>query len=933
MTLTIRDEGENAAPEELREQGFEVEQRAEYEHGVLESWFDPDGDDLFLIDAFSDSGDTVRFSPNGRIVYTATGEPGPTTMTVIVSDGVDEEEASIAVEVRERGTSTPIANADYVSARVNQSTSIRPLDNDFLPAGENARLASATPRGDVTVDIDRATNTLYVTGGSIGTHFVDYTVASGPSQAQGHVRIDIAEPVEDATPVAVRDVALLPMGGEALVDLTANDVDPAGGVLVVQSVDADGAPVAVQLLQRHMLRIEDQQGLGERTTLRYHISNGANTATGEIVVIPVEPPDKPRNPVAMDDTATLRAGDYTTVHITENDFSPDGVPFSVSPQLVESSLLPEEGHVFVDGDSVRVHVGVDGPPFVDVVYEISDAAGNTDTASLRVEVEPRNIDTNNPPHAMDVTARVLAGNVVRIPIPLNGIDPDGDGVTLVGWETAPAMGRIVEVGPDYFDFEAFRGDGGTTSFDYRVRDRWGAESVSSITVGIAQPSDVNQAPQAALDTVLVRPDRAVAVSVLDNDSDPDGDEVGLVSVNVEDAPAEFVNLRLGEDSPTVNFTAPSEPGEYTLEYTIQDARGATAVGAIRVQVDVDAPLLPPRAFDDIVDVADVAAGDPFVVPVLENDRDPDGDPSELVIEVLTGEGRAVPGGVEVVPTDEFQIITYRVTDQDGGHAEAFVFIPGAGVQLPYIASDTKLYVGSGELLEIPLDRVVEMPNGGTARITTEETVSATNDNEDSLVADEHNLVYTSEPGYVGDAAISFEVTDGSGPDDPDAVTARLTVPIVVTPSSQVSPEFHGAEIRVEPGEAPTEFDLRSATWDPDDGDIDRMEYDLLSGSAADVNVRVDGQTLVVSAETDAAPGTRGSYEIELQDPAGNLAPGVVIVEVVTSSRPLPRAETDTAETDQGVEISVNVVANDFNPFQNIGEPLNVRDVRVLRGDA
>ncbi|WP_293699400.1 Ig-like domain-containing protein [uncultured Agrococcus sp.] len=936
MTLAIRDETENTAPAELRdEQGFEVEQRAQYDHSVLEGWFDPDGDDLFLVDAYSDSGDTVRFNPNGRIIYTATGEPGPTTMTVVVSDGVDESEGTIEVDVLERGTSSPIANADYVSVGEGGHVSVNPLANDFLPAGENARLASASVRDDagITIDVDRSTDTVHISGDVIGTHFIDYTVAAGPNQSQGHVRVDVVEPVEDATPVAVRDVALLPMGGEALVDLTENDVDPSGGVLVVQSVDTDSEPINVQLMQRHMLRIDDQQGLTERTTMQYQVSNGSETAVGEVVIIPVEPPDRPRNPVAVDDTAALREGDYATIDVTENDFSPDNIPFSVEPELVESSLEPDEGHVFVDGDDIRVHVGVGGPSFVEVIYEIRDGQDNTATGTLRVDVEPRDPDTNSPPHAREVTSRVLAGNEVRIPVPLDGIDPDGDGVTLVGWETAPDQGRITEVGADYIDFEAFADDGGTTTFQYRVRDRWGAESVSSITVGIAQPSDVNQAPHAALDTVHVRPDRAVAVSVLDNDSDPDGDELRLVDVNTEDAPAELTDLRLGSEAPTVNFTAPSEPGDYMLEYTIRDVRGASAIGAVHVIVDEEAPLEPPQAVDDIVDVEDLTVGEPFVVPVLENDRDVDGDPSELSVEVLTGEGTVVDDGVQIEPGDEFQVITYRATDQDGGHGEAFIFVPGVGERLPYIAADTQLVVGSGELLEIDLNEVVVMPEGGTPRITTNDMVSATNDNGEPLVVSEDTLAYTSELGYVGDAAISFEITDGTGPNDPDALTARLTVPIVVTPSSQVPPEFHGAEIQVEPGEAPTEFDLTSATWDPDDGDIEGMEYDIVGGEADGVTVDISGQTFLASAEHDTTPGTRGSYQIELRDPAGNVEPGTVTVEVVPSNRQMPRAADDSGTTDQGVEISINVLENDFNPFENIGEPLNVRDVRVLRGDA
>ena len=54
----------------------------------------------------------------------------------------------------------------------------------------------------------------------------------------GLVRVDVIAPSEEAgSPVAVSDQVLLPTGGSALVDVLANDTDPAGGVLVVQGVD------------------------------------------------------------------------------------------------------------------------------------------------------------------------------------------------------------------------------------------------------------------------------------------------------------------------------------------------------------------------------------------------------------------------------------------------------------------------------------------------------------------------------------------------------------------------------------------------------------------------------------------------------------------------------------------------------------------------
>ncbi|MGO1393983.1 Ig-like domain-containing protein, partial [Agrococcus casei] len=934
VTMQLSGEGQNEAPAELREQSFEVEQRATYEHSVLDGWFDPDGDDVYLLNAWSESGDTVQFSPNGRVMYTATGEVGPTELFVEVSDGTETTQGVVKVTVSERGEGKPLANSDFIAMSENSRASIRPMANDFIPGGGKAWVASAAARDGsaLEVSLDRSTNTVIIESGSAGVHLIDYVLGAGPFSAQGTIRVDVKEPVEDAQPVAVRDLALLPIGGEALVDLTENDVDPTGGVLVVQSVMVDGAPVSTQLINRNLLRIQDNRGAQGPMTIEYSVSNGTEEATGEIRVIPVDPPSSSRPPVGVDDTATLREGDYTSVDVTENDFSPDNLPFEVSPKIIDTSLAgPEEGEVFVDGDKIRVHVLVDGPGTVDVTYEIVDSQGNKGSATLTVSVERRDVESNSAPVPEELTSRVLAGSMIRIPIPLEGIDPDGDGVTLVGYDTNPEQGRIVNVGSDYFDYEAFDSDSGTTTVEYRVRDRWGAESVSTITIGIAQPGAVNQAPFAETDTVTVRPGRSVAVPVTDNDTDPDGDNIALVGVDTEGAPDEIQDLRMGDEVEVVEFTAPEEPGEWLVSYTIKDVRGAEATGVIRIIVDEEAPLLPPTAVDDVVDVTELAEGEPYDVDVRANDRDADGDPTILDVSVLTGPGTVTDGQVQVVPSETWQVITYRVTDMDGGSSEAFVFVPGVGKQAPYLSADSAVTVPSGELKEIDLREHVEMPQGGTPRITTIDSVSATNANGDELVLDESTLAYTSELGYVGKAAITFEVTDGEGPDDPDAMTARLSIPIEVIPSSQVPPSFAGLAIQVEPAEDAVEVDLKASTRDPDPGDVEEMDYALVGGEGQGVNAEVPGQSFIASAEPDAPAGSSVTYTVELKDLAGNQVTGTVQVQVVASTRPLPQAVADSAETEQGVEVTIPAIGNDVNPFVDRGEPLEIIDVRVVSG--
>ncbi|WP_092666734.1 Ig-like domain-containing protein [Agrococcus carbonis] len=931
VRVDVRGEGENSVPELLRAQAFAVEQGGEYEYQVLADWIDPDGDDMYLTGAVTDSGDTIQTDPSGRLVYTATGDAGPQSITVTISDGFGETTGEIDVEVLERGDAPPLANADFVSTIEGREATIRPLLNDFSPSGRPLRLASVEPAPGLETEWDATTGTVRILDGAVGTYYLTYMIAEGRHSKSGRIRVDIRTPDDEARPVAVRDTALLPQQGSALVDLLANDVDPAGGVLVVQQVTIENAaPVTVELRDRRVVSIVDN-GLEEPYRFTYTVSNGRFSETGTVEVIPVAPPAQPRAPKAVDDSATVRAGDYATIDVLRNDFSPDGTPFTLSERIVDASFASEEeGVAFVAEGKLRVHALVDAPTRATVAYEIEDEHGNRDSATVALTIVPRDAERNTPPAPQTVTSRVLAGATVRIPIPLQGIDPDGDGVELVGYDTAPEGGRILpEVGPDYFDFEAYPDAAGTVEFTYRVRDRWGAEGTATAIIGIAQAADVNQTPFAQTDLVTVRPDRAVAIPVLENDSDPDQDALTLVSDGLE-LPDELSGAVVNRERHTVDLRSPSAEGDYQFTYAVVDARGASTTGTVLLTVAEEAPLLPPIARDDALPRDEVELDVPLDVPVLENDLDPDGDPSELELSIVTGPGTVVDGAVQVVPSEEFQVVTYRVTDLDGLTAEAFVAVPPVRDRAPFLARTEPVQVGSGILLELPLRDYVTTSNGAAPRITSGEKVTAVNADDSGLVADERTLQFRSPQGYVGPASITFEVTDGDGPEDGNMAT--LTIAIDVIPSSVIAPTFAGAVVRPEAGEGSTSFDLRSATRDPDPGDLEAMVFEARGGSMAGVTTTLRDGIFTAEAAVNTPPGTTGSFQIAAIDPHGNEAAGTVVVEVVATNRPLAIARPNTGEATQGIPTTTDVIRDDFNPFANDGLPLRVVDAQVVSGD-
>ena len=932
VKVSIHGDGVNSEPEVKREPVVPIEVGGTVTYNLLQDWRDPDGDDVFLTAVEPLPGDGVDFTPDGEVTYRATsGTQGPHDIPVTVSDGEDSATGVLKLDIRPVGSTDPIANNDHVVVRAGETATVAPLANDVNPTAEQLRLTNVGEAAGATIVPDFANKSFTFRSDTVGTQYVEYLAAAGPSSATGYVRVDVVPDEDvDLPPVAVRDVALLPAGGEALVNALGNDEDPTGGVLVLQSVTVpdDVAGIGVSVLGHETIRVTDTGSLAEPVTVTYRVSNGAHSAEGEVVIMPIPAPTNIRPPVANDDEVVVRVGDVVTADVLDNDFHPNDDEMTVLPELVEPLPDPEQGEAFVSQDAVRFKAG-DEPGTAYVTYEVEDSRGQRASALVTVNILERDDERNQAPRPEDIEARALAGTETQIPVPLDGLDPDGDSVELVGIDSAPTKGRIVSTEKDHLVYEAFDGSTGVDTFSYRVRDRLGAESTATIRVGIAEQEDANQAPYAETDSLYVRPGREVAVPVLENDSDPDGDQIGLVSEGVilpEDVPdleAEVLGDRL-------MVTAPDEEMETSLQYTIADDKGAEAKGLLSVTVDEDVPLQAPIARDDTVLVEDVTDELTADVDVLANDEDPDGTVQALDVEAEGG--RLVDDGVVRVEVGERrQILTYTITDEDGNEASAFIHVPAIRDLGPRLISTEGIEVRSGETVDVPLSEHVAVQGGGDVRITQADRVSAVHANGDPLVKDEGTLVYTSKQGYFGADAITFEATDGTGPDDPEGRTSTLTIPVTVRAPDNQPPTFTDGSLEVGAGDDAQSIDLAALTSDPDPGDLEGMSYRITGGQNDRIDTRIDGQTLVARADADAK-GQEATLEVEIDDGSSEPVTGTVRVAVTATDRAMPVANTDRIDdAHQGEPIRVDVLENDFNPFPD--EPLTIVDARVDAGTA
>jgi hypothetical protein len=923
VTLAITPDGKNAQPVQTGKPVLRIVRGGTASIKVLPYFRDPDGDPLLLSSAAATvKGDQVRYQPDGTVeLRDGGGSTGRKIINLTVADGLGMVvEGQLLVDVV-AGQSPPVAVGDHLVVPAGEPVTVHPLANDTDPDGDTLRLVGvggAAP-ADITPNLDAGT--FAFRSPDPGAYEVTYQVSDGPTATTGLVRIDVLAPAQaQGAPIVVADQALLPTGGSTLVDVLANDTDPAGGVLVVQSVDVpDDAGVTVAVLAHKVLRITELRRLDQPVTLHYTVSNGAVVATGEVRVVPVPAPTRLQPPSAAPDEVTVHVGDVVTVPVLANDAHPDGLPLKVAPELVEK---PDAGlgEAFVSGDVVRFHAGPKaGTAYA--VYAVTDPHGQKDSAQITIHV--RGNAENTPPRPPDVEARVLAGATVRVDLPLDGVDPDGDSVTLTGVANPPSQGtaRVVD---GYLEYEAGATSAGADMFTYGVEDARGAVATGTVRVGIARPAAGNHAPVTTDDELTVRPGRTVAIPALDNDSDPDGDRIGLVKDALEGGGSLDATIA-GDD---VVVTSPDDEGTVSFYYGIQDPYGARASGAITVTTSAHAPRLRPIARDDVL-TRDEVYGHPTVdVDVRVNDSDPDGTADALKVSSDVAGVEVTDGGHLVIPVAAHrQIVTYTVTDVDGLTAKAFVQVPGApgadGRPLPALRPGPPLEVTAGEALKLDLTRLVMVGEGRTPRLTEERQVKAVEGT--AQVTGPHAITYTARADYAGPAAVSFEVTDGKGPDDPDGLKAVLSQPIVVVPAKNQPPVLTAGNVQVAAGEE-SQLDLSRLATDPDG---DPLTFKAAGGGKG-VTVTVEGSTLHVQAEAGVPKGTSILLKYTAADPTNPAVEGKVRLDVVASTRPLVRANPDTVDdAHQGEAAKVDVLRNDTNPFP--GQDLNLISAVVETG--
>ncbi|KAA1421543.1 hypothetical protein F0U44_04455 [Nocardioides humilatus] len=935
VTVKVKPQDDNAGVRLVttkRPSAMTIRQRGAGEHHILQEWVDQDGDPFWVDNVDFPKGTTGTFRPDGyiRVVDDGREKPGDRTVKVTITDGRDTgtETVDLALTVKPaNGQAKPVAQADFVTGLVGQEVEVRPLRNDLNPAGDDLylELNRQVPRD---LDVEQNNDgSLTIVGRKAGTAYVEYSASNTSGASTAVIRVDVVAPERTLPPIPDDDLAVLPPGGDVVVPVLANDTDPAGGVLVVESVNLDGVRgVIAEVLDHELIRIRGR-GLGTRpATVPYTVSNGTRTATGTVTVVP-DTRDRTGAPVAGDDAAVVRTGDVVTVDVLDNDISPSDRRLHVAHD-VKVTQGGNLGQAFVSEDEVRfVATGKEGE--ARIRYDVSDPLGNVDSAIVRITVRPDG--PNSAPEPKPLTARLFQGGDVVIQVPLEDIDADGDSTTLIGIQEPPTKGSV-EVDGDTLTYTAtLPGSSrtesnylGTDTFTYLVEDPGGAVGEGQVRVGIAAQPATNKPPIAISDERTVQPDRLIAVPVTINDIDPEGEPVSLADVTVVDGEVDAQ----GVDG-RVELRTPDEDGTVRVRYTIKDSLGATAEGQLVVTVDKRAPALPPIARDDRVPLSEVVGEDHVTVDVLANDEDPDGAVSELdpTTEVAGVEPDA-DGRLRIPLKAERQVIVYSLTDDDAKTGQAVVIVPGtdsAAAKRPVLDTDARLPISvtAGKTVKISVAKYVKVRQGREPSLPFGENIHAGpgHDGSDLKPKDEAVIVFGAAEDYFGPTSVTATVTDGTGDDDTDAQSAVITFPIWVKPSGSTQPQLRVPEISVS-AEEPWVGDLSRLATDPDPGDQENLEFSA-DNEDSGLDVQVDDTQLTVALDGGAEPGKQLHFDLVVED--GSTAPvrRTIVVQVLQSTRPLITTEPVELDADAGEATEIDLGDYTTNPFEDDGKDLYV----------
>jgi VCBS repeat-containing protein len=518
------------------------------------------------------------------------------------------EDTPVTVDVAANDTD-PDGNLDPASANTGCATCTDPSNGSLVSSGDGT--FDYTPNPDYNGS-DSLVYQICDSGGLCDTATVHLTIT----------------PVNDP-PLAADDTGSVTEGGtlnEPAPGVLSNDDDPESDPLAVATT-----PVTLPANGSLTLNADGSYTYvhdGSETasdSFVYEVCDTGtpslcDTATVNLTIAPVNDP-----PLATDDTGTVAEGgtlNEPAPGVVGNDIDPEGDSLTVTTTPVTQ---PANGTLTLNADGSYTYIHDGSQTISDsFVYEVCDTAPLCDTAAVHLTITP----VNEPPVAADDTGTVAEGGALNEPAPGvlgNDDDPESGPLTVNTLPvTLPANGSLTLNADGSYTYVHDGSETTSDSFVYEVCDTGTPSLCDTATVHLTI-TPVNDPPLAAADTGTVAEGGTLnepEPGVLGNDIDPEGDPLTVTTTPVTQ-PANGT-LTLNADGSYTYVHDGGESASDSFVYEVCDTGPDCSTATVHLTVT---PVNdPPLAADDTGTVVEGGTLNEPAPGLLGNDIDPEGDP-------------------------------------------------------------------------------------------------------------------------------------------------------------------------------------------------------------------------------------------------------------------------------------------------------------------
>lgn len=273
---------------------------------VLANDYDPDGDYLTVIDAYSNYGygaayvngdNTVGYSEN----YYGTGYYQDVITYTIQDSFGNTSQASVYVDIEgiyyPPYNNPPIASDDYVTTDEFNSVTVDVVANDYDIEGSSLTLQDAylyQGEGDILIDGNNIT-VIPTTGVGAQEIVVGYTVTDGMDTSSATLNVSVSPSGGgNNAPVANDDFVITGQNQAVTFNVLANDEDVDGDTLTISNVSWDSAEGDLVVNEDNTLTFTPNAGFLGQATIGYTIqdfdglSASANLRVNVVTDVPFE---------------------------------------------------------------------------------------------------------------------------------------------------------------------------------------------------------------------------------------------------------------------------------------------------------------------------------------------------------------------------------------------------------------------------------------------------------------------------------------------------------------------------------------------------------------------------------------------------------------------------------------------------------------------